>query len=473
MPAWRVLPFGQAQFGHDLFALCRAVPYLDHLLDWLEAAHAPVRGDHVLRNWQRELAHGGRFDIWLHDRTVRLRSGRSVMLADKTVVFGVQGRPDLLLGASRVGFGHPLTAAILPRQRVVVQVCGTEWGISAAQAEQAVALFAARRAECWADVLDGDGPAPLLVTGDANYAHHFWNQLGALAEVLHDGAAPDIAVTHQPIAPLREIFADRPGLRVRTMLPDALPMLDPLRVMPFPAGGLVVVAALRERVRLVAEHDAPAVSRHFLDRMRAQGRRPVWLSLRLTRTARNQLAALRELACALLADGRYAIVLDGYSRPRDYAENPDYDRAQMDRGIAREELFVAALRSEIERRLGPSALDAMLVIVGADLLHAIHLAGHCAAYFANHGTLQHKIGYFTAVPGLVHANPATLAIDRAATHAHVIEDAGVVEYIDPSLVEDVPLQEGAAMSAENDYRFTDVARLVATFLAFLERDAMR
>jgi hypothetical protein len=469
MSAWRALAFERSRFGPELFALCRDVPYLDHLLCFIEDTHAPVRGDQEVRNWHRALAQSGSFDIWLRDRTAMLRSGRAVMLEDKTAFFGVQGRPDLLLAASRVGFGQPLTAVVLPRHRIVAQVGGADWGVTAERAERAVALFAAHGPECWADTLLEPRPSPLLVTGDANYAHHIWNQLGAVAALLDGGGAFEIAVTHQPIAPLREVFADRPGLRIHRVTPDTLPTLDPMQMLPFPAGGMVVTAAARERVRRIAERQAAESARRFLGKMQDQGRRPVWLTLRLQRTALNQLGALSELAGALIADGRYAVVLDGYSRPQDFATNPAYDKPAIDRGIARERIFVDALVKAIERRIGAPARDAVLSAVGWDLLDSIFLAGHCAAYFANHGTLQHKIGYFTKVPGLVHANPAILAINRAATHTHVIEDSGVVEYIDGSLVEDAPAAGGVPLHADNNYRFTDIPRLVAAFLGFVRR----
>jgi hypothetical protein len=256
---------------------------------------------------------------------------------------------------------------------------------------------------------------------------------------------------------------------VRPFAADRLPALDPMQSLPFPAGGTGVVAAVRDRIGRLAERQASEPARRFVERMRGQRRRPVWLSLRLHRTALNQQEALTELACALLANGACAIVFDGYSRPHDYAANPAYDKPRVERIIAGESALVGAVLGAIGRRLGPAALEAVLPANGWDLLDSVYLARQCAAYFANHGTLQHKIGYFTRVPGLVHANPAILASDRAAAVTHVIEDPGAVEYIDPSLVADAPAPGGAALHAENDYRFTDIPRLVATFLAFLER----
>lgn len=473
-PAWRSLPFDAAGFGRGHYALCRAVPRLDHLLGWLEENTAAVQGDAEVRNWQRAIAGQGWFEIALPGG-VRLRSGRAVMLEDKAAFFGVQGRPDLMLAANMPGEGHPLTAVALPRHRIVLPVRAGRWAASAGQAERAVALFEARRPECWADALGDDRPAPLLVTGEGNYAHHIWNQLGALGALLEGGGAFGVAATHQPIAPIADIFADlfaaRGGAPARAIPPAALPKLDPLRILPFPAGGRMVMAGARDRIARLAQERAGPEARAFALRMQAAGRRIVWLTLRLQRTATNQMEALAALASALLADG-FAVVFDGYSLPHDFAANADYHPSLVRDTVREERALVEAIRARIGAAGAQAAGEATLCVVGWGLLDCLFLAGRSAAYVANHGTLQHKLGYFTKVPGLVHGNPATLQFDRASSHAHVIEDPGVVEYVDDAMVADAPPPGGAAMQEVNDYRFTDIPRLVAEFRAFLRRHGL-
>lgn len=187
------------------------------------------------------------------------------------------------------------------------------------------------------------------------------------------------------------------------------------------------------------------------------------------RTATNLLDMLAALAASLLADGM-AIVLDGFSRPNDYASNPDYDKPVIERSIAREQGFVAALRMEIERLIGADALPRVHDAIGCDLLESIFLASQCHAYFVHHGTLQHKIGYFTKVPGMAHANPGILQIDPAGTHRHVTEDPGVIEYVDAALIEAVPVADAQGpLDPRNSYRFTDIARMVSVFRDFMAR----
>ena len=470
---WRLLHFAPESFGPELFALCRAVPALDHLLCRLDHIHDPTYPeDRVLRYYQRDLALHGGFVLRLPDTDLALRSGRSVMLPDKSVFFAVRGRPDLLLAAARVGFTLALCAVVLPAQRVVITLKGTRWNIDTTAAERALALFRA----AGLDLAERDPPDDLeraAVTGDANYAHHLWNQLGALEALLCRRETLTLLATHQPIASLSEIFADRPGLTVRTIRPDDLPALDPRRILPFGVGGKVVLRSVRERILRVAERHASGTVRDFIACAQESSFVPIWLTVRVQgRTAANLFDALLALVESLLRRDGFAIVLDGFSRPNDYGSNRDYNRIGVEGTVAREQAFVHALLGEVANRAGASAGARIFNGVGCDLLDSIHLAAHCRAYFAHHGTLQHKIGYFTKVPGMAHANPGILATDQASGHRHVIEDPGIVEYIDPALVEDVVPKGGSRQDPNNSYRFRNIPALVATFHDFLTRQGV-
>jgi len=468
---WRSLEFAPETFGPDLFALCRAVPALDHLLCRLDYLHDPTfPEDRVLRYYQRDLAEHGRFELRLPDTDIVLRSGRAVMLADKSVFFGVQGRRDIVLAAARVGFTLPLCAVVLPPHRAVVTLHGSRWNIDAVAAQQAVARFEAACVD-WGEPARPSGVERLVVTGDANFAHHLWNQLGALEALLERCKSVTVLATHQPIAPLAEIFADHPALTVKAVPPESLSRLDPRTTLPLGVAGKVVMRSVRARIMHLAARRASPGVRDFLTR--THGKTRLWLTLRAQgRTALNLFDALIAVASDVLGDDRFAIVLDGYSRPNDYATNRDYHRPTVEGAVAREGALAHALVAELVKRVGPSAQDRMFVGVGCDLLDSLHLAANCHAYFAHHGTIQHKIGYFTTVPGMAHANPGILAGDPAGGHRHVIEDPGIVEYIGASLVEEIVATGGSRLDPNNAYRFTSVPAVVATFRDFLARQGL-
>jgi hypothetical protein len=465
---WRSLEFAPETFGPDLFALCRAVPALDHLLCRLDYIHDPIfPEDRVLRYYQRDLAEQGGFELRLPDTEIVLRSGRSVMLADKSVFFGVQGRRDIILAAARVGFTLPLCAVVLPLHRTVVTLHGSRWNIDTAAAQQAVALFEAAWVD-WGEPATPPDLQRLVVTGDPNYAHHLWNQLGALEALLARCKSVTVLATHQPIAPLAEIFADHAGLHVIATPPDALPRLDPRTSLPFGVAGKMVMRSVRARILQLADRRASPAVCDFLSRTHGKAR--IWLTLRAQgRTALNLFDALIAIAESLLREDGFAIVFDGYSRPNDYATNRDYHRPTVEGAVARESALAHALVAELTKRAGPLAQDRIFIGVGCDLLDSLHLAANCRAYFAHHGTIQHKIGYFTTVPGIAHANPGILAGNPAGGHRHVIEDPGIVEYMNASLVEEIVATGGSRMDPNNAYRFKNIPAVVANFRDFLAR----
>jgi hypothetical protein len=465
--AWRQLAFSTAEFGAELWALCRQVPLLDQVLCELDALHSPRRAeDRALRNHHRDLARTGQFSLKLPDSGAALHSGPSVMLEDKATVFGVQGRRDLLLASSRVGFGQPLSAVVLPAQRTVVAVRGARWNLDAAGGARAMALFDAAGLD-WASPAPG---APVVVLGDRNYAHHAWNQLGALAEILRHTGAARVLATHQPLGPVQDLFADFPGLHVTPLPASALPGLDPNHVLPFAPGGVVVLPQVAARVRALAELRASAAVRGFVARAAQAGRRPVWLTVRVReKTAGNLAEALAALCVFLLNSGQFAVVLDGFAVPEDFAANRDYDNAVAHRMIAREQSFAHALCGMVQAQAGEAAMAFVHQAVGGGLLDSIFLAGRSAAYFAHHGTLQHRIGYFTSTPGLVHASPGILRWDRAATLRDVAPGGGAAEYVSPGLVADIVPPGGQDGHPDNLYRFADIPALVAAFAACLAR----
>ena len=323
---WRTLPFSIGQFGAELRALCRAVPLLDQVLCEIEALHDPrLAEDRALRNHYRELAEHRRFRLTLPDSGTVLHAGASAMLEDKAEFHGVLGRRDMMLAASRVGFGHPLCAVALPLHKVAITVL----------AARAVAVFDAAGVD-WSAPL-GPDVTPAAVVGDRNYAHHAWNQLGALATILARQPRQHVFATHQPLGPVQDLFADAPGLTVTHLPARDLPAIDPRRFLPYAPGGKVVLATVRERVQRLAARRASAAARGFCARMAAEGRRPVWLTLRVReKTAVNLAEALAALAESLLRQGGFAIVLDGFAVPEDFETNTDYDNAAARSMIARE-----------------------------------------------------------------------------------------------------------------------------------------
>jgi len=225
---------------------------------------------------------------------------------------------------------------------------------------------------------------------------------------------------------------------------------------------------VRERVRRLAAQRVSAAVRDFCARAAAEERHLIWMTVRgREKSAVNLLEALAALAEALLRRGNFGIVLDGFGVPEDFDANGDYHNSLSRSMIAREQIFTQVLCGMLRERLGDAAMAQVFQAVGGRLLDSIYIVGQCRAYFAHNGTLQHRAGYFTSVPGLVHASPGDPTHDRAANQRDVAPDGGDIVYVERTLIDEVVPRGGIPGASENPYRFNDIPKLVAAFEARL------
>ena len=73
---------------------------------------------------------------------------------------------------------------------------------------------------------------------------------------------------------------------------------------------------------------------------------------------------------------------------------------------------------------------------GRPLSEALALARTCDFYVCHHGTVQHKIGWFTCVPGVVHANTRVAQSKPALSVAAQTEGGQPPSYLPAELIED-------------------------------------
>jgi hypothetical protein len=121
-----------------------------------------------------------------------------LVLVDKTVAFSFPNEPTLLLGIGDLSQGFPISAALLTDRGLLLGLVATDWGFSERHLPNLASVI---QAIGWA-------PAPAmgqlnLVLGDSNFAHHAWNQLSALEELVQDDLPDNVRMisTHQPLGP--------------------------------------------------------------------------------------------------------------------------------------------------------------------------------------------------------------------------------------------------------------------------------
>jgi hypothetical protein len=469
--AFEVIQLQTEREGPAFAALRAEFPRLEALVALLQERRREPAAAYGQR-YALELIEHGTFAIpSLNDDSIS-HAVASLLVADKSVFYAFDNDPDLIVGATFLADGFPLTAIVIPSKSLMLNLGDPVWGMGTGHFRSLARLSAEYPIDRAARP---DRSRVTVVTGDPNFAHHIWNQLTAfeaLAASKAGSGALDILATHQPLGALRELFSDVPNWSVSRCPDSYLEGRNGANRMFVSLGGFKISRRVQGRVerfaRMHLSDDAGAAVESI-----AGTRRPTfWLSIRTrNRTASNQTDALVAIGRALFAAfPRACIVLDGHSLPADFDTNPSYDRpgtqqiVDADRVVADD--IVERLRAG---GVGGPGQD-IVPLVGCGILDSIALASLADAYFCHHGTVQHKIGWLTDVPGMVHCNRRTLALRPASWVASKVEDGVEPVYIDEGLVEDeAPAGELSQIEASlhvECYRFIDVERLAGEFVAF-------
>ncbi len=440
------------------------LPYLEQFASSVDAVQRAAEGGTV-RRYLRDLVRQGWFAIVSPTTGRRLQSGCSLLLVDKTVVFSFPDEPALLLGVGDLSLGYPICAALLTDRALLLGLVATDWG------------FSERHLPGLASVIDATqwtpGPATTglqLVLGDLNFAHHAWNQLSALDELVPQGV-PDgltMVATQEPLGPIQDLFPDLAKWPLTYTHDTELQALNAPGALFAPVGGRKISAGLTERLTAVADANGTAAGQAIVATV-AGARGPVlWMSVRTqNRTLTNQHAVLTALGAAFLQsapDG--IIVIDGYSLTADLARYPRYHQDMAHKIAAEDRVAAEAVRDALAAAGSAGRVE---IAVGLTILDSIALARHASIYFCHHGTVQHKIGWFHSVPGLVHSNRTILAHTPGAWVAAQSAVALPPAYVSPQLVSDDEVPAGVhayghLLRYEN-YTIIDIPATIAAFFA--------
>lgn len=423
--------------------LRRGTQRLRHL-----AGLAPPPPPPVIRGYLRGLLRDGSFTIRSPRTGAMLRSGGSLLLRDKSVWFCFPQEPDLLLAIANLGGGFPVSGLLVGAARRLIVLDPDVWAVGLPHLPRLAAVIAASG---WSPAPAGP---PRLVLGDPNFAHHAWNQLPGLLAPF-PGAAPDLVVTHEPIGRLPDILPRLRRCAIARHPVTALEGLNGTGHCFVPVGTTRVPRQLVTLVLAHAARQARAETQALLSRLAALPGPVIWISLRTrNRTATNQAEFLGAVCQGLLeAHPGAAVLLDGHSAPADLAENGDYDRTGIAETIAGDRALAESLRAGLPA-------GRVFAAIGLPVPDSLLLAQRAAFYVCHHGTVQHKIGWFSSTPGVVHTNPRAVALDPAPWVAAQSELAVPPVYLPAAFVE--AATSGAAGDPQQqsmlheDYRITDI-----------------
>jgi hypothetical protein len=423
-------------------------------------------GDGNLRSYCRDIVANQSFSIVSPITGVEIQSGASLVLKDKCVVFSFPDEPGLFIGTGDMGRGYPICSAFLPDLQLWIELEATDWGYAKRHIPETLELIAELS---WSPSV-ANGPV-VIVTGDMNYAHHAWNQLSALHDLIQSSVQlsnVEFVTTHEPFGSIARIFPEIAHAQMHHTSDALLPSYNRQGRVFVALGGVKIreslVHRLLDRPALPETTDARA-----LDEALSKIAGPVlWMSVRTrNRTATNQRQLLAALGRAFLTRApNGAIVIDGHSVSTD-VERPAPDmmaRVEADRVDA------AAILEDIAAAL-PSAREKIHFAIGLPIIDSIFLGRRSTIYFAHHGTVQHKVGWFTPIPGMVHCNRSVIETNPAQWVAAQSDVAVTPAYLAPEEVRDVVAEEKGEydhLLKVDNYTIVNVDLTVDKFMNFAE-----
>ena len=437
------------------------LPHLAAFLASVARLQASEPGGTV-RAYLRDLVLTGSFIITSPVTGDDLKSGSSLLLADKAVLFSFPDEPDILLGIGDMSLGYPICTLLILSQALLLPLAASLWGFE----ERHIPMAAdAIRATGWTPSR-ADSP-PTLVIGDTNFAHHSWNQLSALHELLALDLPPDLTVlaTQLPLGPLHSILPELPPWPMTTVLDSALQAQNRTGAVFVPTGGRFITADLRGRICRVARERMSARARAIEAALLAASGPILWVSVRTrNRTPLNQHDVLFGLCrCFLSQQAAGTVLIDGFSLADDHVSYPAFQQKQHDAVLEADRQAADALQQALEEH-HPGRTQAA---IGLTVPDSIALAQHATFYFCHHGTVQHKIGWFTSVPGVVHCNHSLAQAGPGPWVSAQSEVAVTPTYLPPEMIQDaadtpgIYAEFGHLLNQEN-YTIMNIPAAIAT-----------
>lgn len=426
----------------------------------------------VLRTYLKQALTQGYFSIKSPRDGRVIKTGASIILPDQSAYVCVPEVPGLLIGIGNLGLGYPICALIFVLQKTVIVLDNDFWSIKLLDFSQL------------ANTIENCNWRPsyasnqlMLVIGDPNYAHNIWNELSTVEEILHIGLHKkpvSLITTHAPVGKVKEIFPELQYWDESHQSWSLLANRNAEGQLILPVGGLKISNTLRQRVLRFAKKQGLSCEAIAVKHSIRRSKPLLWISLRThNRTAVNLTEMLVDLCHQfLLKNASGKVIIDGFSLSADARTNPsinlpactaliDADKAQFNEII------------ELLKQRDNSYSDRVLSAIGFTILESILLAQYPHYYFCHHGTVQHKIGWFTNTSGVVHSNHIVLASLPSTWVAEQSEIAQMPIYIEPQWVEDMQslTKKGGVQTVlmHDNYLFTDIKAITAFVLEGFEQ----
>lgn len=396
-----------------------------------------------------------------------IRLGSTYTFDDFQTIFFFFGEENVIgIVASDLAAGFPLSTIILFNSKTIIHLTESFWGLG----ERHFQMLSARGEHVIRERPDDCGIC--LVTGDPNFAHHAWNELSALQEIVEAGLdrTTSLVTVHEPLGPVNDVLGSHFNV-VFKLTKAQVPEVNRLGALTFCATGTFIDAQLVKKIIDFAEVNIGSYAALVKEDLILHAGRSLWVSVRTrNRTLNPQAETLATLIIAYLQDRNdRMVVIDGHSLPFDRELDAPYIQELNDTIVQDDNIVADKIIAAVKQAL-PKAN--VVKFLGQKIHESIAVGRHVGFYFCHHGTVQHKLGWFSDVPGIVHCNREILAIQPDIWVSRQSEIAALPIYLPSDLIDEVDqdqtMGELQLHLKHIDYKIADVSRLARIIAEFAE-----
>jgi hypothetical protein len=422
-----------------------------------------ISSKHVIRNLEKTL-HGRYLDARAFQLnairrkavfafcpfTGRLVESTHSFLANITVMFyRFVSEQVFYVVTAGIGSGFKKSALYFPEEELIVRT-GHSWGFEEDDLIELKARMVSSAERCYEYLADDnrESKKTAVCVGFYHFAHHLWNELSGLHRLHAKGLVKSVdkfLVLREPLGDIGQIFSEIPGDKVERLdnTGDLFNHILENHYFAVRVGDDFVSSDLVSRVYSVALRNCFPETIERVREARGKHYPLFWVGIRVgNRTWDDQINGLSKLLSFMFAKfPNLGVVFDGFSLPADRSsqssDQPDYSEI-----VGQENRIVKGVTERLQHR--PEGLG-LYNIIGSSIYDANVWAHAIDVYVSPYGTLQHKVGWLTSKPGIIHTNQ-TLSENPAKYVWAAIENVIKPRYLGCAHVRDVQRIEESGLA---------------------------
>jgi hypothetical protein len=370
----------------------------------------------------------------------KLVESNQSLLANITVVFyRFETEQVFYVVTAGIGSGFRKSALYLPKHELVV-TAGDSWGFEQSDLIELKARMVCNSKACYDYLSDHDraNRRTAVCLGSYHFAHHLWNELSGIHKLYKKRLLDSVdkfLVLREPLGPIEQIF---PEIRVdkieRSNSTNDL-FVDILlnRYFVVKVGDDYIASDLAARVARVSSTNCLPATIEKVKGAHTKHHPLLWVGIRVANRAWvDQIDGLSNMIDSLQKEfPKLGVVFDGFSLPADRSAEPD--RQGFSEILVQENAVVNGIIERLQQR---QVAVGVFNIIGNNVFDANVWAHAIDVYVSPYGSLQHKVGWLTNKPGIVHTNQKLL--ENPAQYVWAAVENGIPpRYVSPVCVSDV------------------------------------